>query len=394
MTSEPGASGEPAAADRALGAPPASAGLSKDQSLTIKVARVLCIFFMMSTHGWPGSGRILDADVAPALHLFYVVFVDMLGRAAVPLLSVISGILFVQTFERRSPGAIVSNKVKTLLVPMVVWSLPMIAIGVAKSRLTSEPSPFDGTTIDLVNLLIPITNGPANGALHFLRDVFLMVPYAIVILLLFRRSAVLGTLAALAAFLVEQIPGGFLLFRNQIATMFIFGLLLARFGHACWRPGWPLVAVLMAIYLGTRLAGVLETSPENHLAFRISEHVPRVAMAFLIWRISFEIARRPNRFRSLCEYVEPHIFTVFCLHAIIASFVGGAALVLGLHEEAPYYPLLFAAQLILFVVAGVIASKLLTPFPWLRGRASGGPRQVSAAPPAPLPANGDKPALS
>ena len=357
----------------------------REQSDSIKIARVLCIFFMMSTHGWPGSNRILAAEVAPALHLFYLVVVDVLG--------VISGMLFVISFERRGPRSVLGSKFKTLVVPMIVWSLPLIAIGIAKSRITGEPSPLDGSTLDLVNLLIPITTGPANGPLHFLRDIFIMALYGSVILLIFRRSTLFGILAALAVFLVEQIPGGFLLFRNQIATMFIFGLLLARLGHAGWRPNWPLVLVLMAIYLSARWFDLLQTSPREHLAFRISEHVPRVAMAFFIWRVSYEIARRPNWLRTLCQHLEPHIFTIFCLHAVIASFVGGAALVFGWHETAPYYPLIFVTQLVAFVILGVIASKILTPFPWLRGKAHGERKRApSVVPPGP-PAEPSAPAM-
>lgn len=340
--------------------------LGIDQSHTIRVARVLCIWFMMATHAWPGSERILAEPGNDGTHLFNAILVDMLGRASVPLLSIISGILFVYSFSRRSPLLVIRDKAKVLLVPMVVWSVPMIAIGVLKSRVTSDPSPLSGGTLDLINLLIPLTAGPANGPLHFLRDIFVMCLYGSTILIVFNRSWLAGCALAAAIGLVEQTPGGFLVFRNQIATMFIFGLLLARLGQGNWRPPWLLVIAAMAVFLTMRLADLLATEP--HLAFRISEHVPRIAMALFMWRIAHEVVARAGPIRSLCFAIEPHIFTVFCLHAILASMVGGAVLVLGFTYPMPFFPLFLLAQLVMFSAAGVIASRLLTPFLWLRGR--------------------------
>ena len=298
-----------------------------------------------------------------------MIVIEGLGRASVPLLSVISGILFVQSFVRRPATSILKAKVKTLIVPMVVWSVPMLALVLAESTLTGKPTlPLDNA-LDWINSLFALTSSPANIPLHFLRDVFLMAIYGCAILTVYRKSKVAGTILGVAIFLIEQIPGGFLLFRNQIATMYIFGLFLALLGHANWKPGWLLVTLLVGVMMAANTFDILETSPANNFFFRVSERVPRIAMSFLMWRIAYEIAVRPNCLRELCLGIEPHIFTIFCAHAILAACVGGAAQIFGVREDATYYPVIFIGQIIMFVVVGSILSRMLTPFPWLRGKA-------------------------
>jgi hypothetical protein len=66
--------------------------VNQASSTTIKMARVLCIIFMTSTHAWPGSERMLSADAPAIAQAFYFLVVDVFGRASVPLLSLMSGL--------------------------------------------------------------------------------------------------------------------------------------------------------------------------------------------------------------------------------------------------------------------------------------------------------------
>ena len=346
------------------------------QSDTIRVARVLCILFMMSTHAWPGADRILAADAAAVSASFYTVMAELLGHASVPLLSLLSGVLLVRSFERGSPADLLITKIKTLLVPLCFWSLVASIALVGKSLVKAVE--FPTSILGYLNLIFALTEGPANGPLYFLREIFVMTLYGTVVLLIFERSTKLGCVAAIGIVLVEQMPGGFLLFRGQIAVMFISGLLLARFGKMNWVPSWPLVAAMLLVFAIAKAAGWLGISPDQYIASKISELLPRIAIGLLAWRTAYEVACRPTRLRRYLLLLEPHIFTVFCTHALVASGFGLLALLLGWTEHHAAYPLLLVSQLAVFVAVGVVVSHLMTPFPWLRGK--GG----RAAPRAPL----------
>ena len=342
--------------------------IGTEQSQLIKVARVVCIIFMMTTHVWPGSDRILAAETWPAQHLFFIIVVDLLGRAAVPLLSLISGLLFVHSVASRGTLSVLRTKPLTLLIPMVFWSVPMVALMFVERKLTGSASGWPETILDWANTLFSITSGPANGPLHFLREIFVMCCYASVILIVYRRSVLMALILMAAIFLIEQQPGGFIMFRSQIVTFFFFGMLLALAGQARWTPGWPLVLVLVLIAVTAYVLDFGAWAQGNHFMTRIAEHVPRIGMSFLMWRISYEIVRIGGRLMASLTFLEPHIFTIFCAHRIVAGFVGGFALYLGWSENDPYYLLLFLVQLPICIAAGYIASRILMPFPWLRGQ--------------------------
>lgn len=351
------------------------------QSATIKIARVLCIIFMTSTHAWPGSGRMLDADAPLFAQAFYWVVVDMFGRASVPLLSLMSGLLFVSSFYRRGTFSVIRGKFKTLIVPMVAWSIPMIAILFAEPLVTGAPA-LQWSGMDWANALFSITASPANGPLHFFRDIFIMALYGCLILALFRWNRAAGVVLAVGIALLEQKAGGFLLFRNQIAFLYIAGLLLAVGGHVGWRPGWLVVSAGLICYALVWYAGLLEGEPRNLLEQRTAELVPRIAVSLLMWRLAFLLASRAKGLREALIRLEPHIFVVFCCHALLVKPFGLLALVFGWSENSAYHPLILLLQMATFIVAGVVLSQLLKPFPWLRGKT----RRERDAPAGDLPA--------
>lgn len=342
--------------------------IGQDQSQLIKVARVVCIIFMMTTHIWPGSDRILAASQPLPIEAFFVLIVDSLGRASVPLLSLISGLLIVHSFDRRSPLAVMKTKPATLLVPMIIWSIPVVLLLFVEEKVRRETGLAPNNAMEWLNAFFALTESPANGPLHFLREIFIMSCYACGVLAVYRRFPKAAYLLMAGIFLLEQIPGGFLLFRNQIATFYLAGMALALAGQARWTPGWPLVLGLLAFFMGVSYLDLATRTEDNFLAFRFFEHVPRIAMSLLMWRLSYEIVRRCGGFTNMLSWLEPHIFTIFCSHAITIKFIGGLAHVFQWSENDPWYILIFLMQIPICVIAGIIASKILTPFPWLRGK--------------------------
>lgn len=323
---------------------------------------------MTSTHAWPGSDRILAADAPALAQAFYFLVIDVLGRASVPLLSLLSGVLLVASFHKRGSGAVLGSKVRTLLIPMVAWSLPMALILFAEPLVTGTPLLLWSAS-DWANAFFSITASPANGPLHFFRDVFIMAIYGCLILTVFRSNRAAGIVLAVLVALIEQKAGGFLLFRNAIAFFFVAGLLLAMLGRANWHPDWRVVVAAMAGLAAAWGAGIFDGQPHNILQQRTAELLPRAAVSMLMWWLAYTIARRASGFREVLLKIEPHIFVVFCSHAIMVKPFALLALMFGLSEISALHPLFLLLQMTVFVITGVVLSRLLAPVPWLRGKA-------------------------
>lgn len=345
------------------------APLSPVTSDTIAVARVVCITFMMTVHIWPGSDRILAADTFPAVQLFFRIVVDNLGRAAVPLLSLFSGMLFVHTFARSGrPLRVVGRKVRSLIVPMAIWSVPMLVLFYLEGAIFDRPHDWPTTALGWANQLFAITGSPANSALHFLREIFVMSCYGSLYLVLTRHSRLLALAFAVAVLCVEHRPEGFILFREFIGTAFFIGMFIAQGGHAQWVPSRRLAGGVLALYLAALWAGVPDWMEARGQWGLVWEYAMRLAMCLMMWRVCREIAEGAALgLRRLCLWLEPHIFLIFCTHKITIFCVGGIALLMGWNENQPGYILVFLAQIPLCIGAGVVVSILARPFPILSG---------------------------
>jgi hypothetical protein len=157
--------------------------------------------------------------------------------------------------------------------------------------------------------------------------------------------------------------------RNQIAAFFIAGMLLAMMGRANWHPRWPAVAAAMACLVAAWALGIFDGPPQNIVQQRLAELLPRLAVSLLMWRLAYAIAERAGQLRAVLLRIEPHIFVVFCSHAIMVKPFALAAMLLGFTETSPWLPLFLLLQMAVFVSVGIVLSHLLAPWPWLRGKA-------------------------
>lgn len=331
--------------------------LSHETSEAIRVARVLCILSMVSVHFWPGAGKILAAPVAPALHVFYLIVIDYLGRGSVPLLSVVSGVLLTVSFSRKGdPLDMVADKARVFLVPMVLWSAILLALFGLHALLTGSMAELPRTGMGWANALFAITAPPANLPLGFLRDVFLSAAAGIAGLTLYRRLPAAAVLLLLALVAVEVTTGGVLLLRPQILAFFVTGMLIALAGLTDLRPPWALVILLVAAEVGLR-HGLGMRVGEGGAELALS-YLARIAMSLLMWRLALDIRARGGRPYRLARFLEPDIFLIFCSHMIGVALAGLVARKAGITVTSAVYPLLFLAQFPLVTVLGLGLSRL------------------------------------
>jgi fucose 4-O-acetylase-like acetyltransferase len=325
--------------------------LSGDSSQAIRIARVLCITFMMFVHVWPGAGTIVAAPVGPGLHLFYTVLIDELARASVPLLSVISGFLFFDKAARSDWLTLITGKARTLLVPMILWSAILLALQVARASLiVQDQAFFDVSLLDWLNRLFAITAPPANLPLAFLRDIFLCCCFALLASRLDSKAPNWGTALLLALLLSEIIADGVLLLRPQIFLFFSIGYLLAKSRPVRLDLRWTPVLIVLAADLALRLK-LIDVSLEPNSTADVFH---RVSVAMLMWRAAFSISQGPTGAAAFLYRQEPLIFVVFCGHSVIFAMAGVFLGKAGIAVTSPLFPLILIGQIVLVFFAASV----------------------------------------
>lgn len=336
--------------------------LSRETSDAIRIARVLCIMFMISVHFWPGARAILEGDVPAWLHGFYMVVVEYLGRGSVPLLSTVSGVLLTISARRRDvPLGLLPGKARVFLVPMVVWSAVMVALAVVNAVLLGDASELPQGAMGWVNAFFALTAPPANLPLAFLRDVFVATAIGLLAIGIHRRAPAAGVLLLVVAALVEGMTGGIVLLRPQILSFFVLGILMSWAGAANFVPRWWLVLGMLALDVLLQVFPQLAPGVAGEFAH---SYLNRIAMMLLMWRVAVEVVRQGGTIHRAIARLEPYVFTIFCTHVIMVSAVAVLAGRAGLRVEDPIYPLVFLAQFplsVLFAVAVATARRRVLP---------------------------------
>ncbi|OWJ84100.1 hypothetical protein CDV52_09465 [Haematobacter missouriensis] len=351
--------------------------LSPEVSEAIRITRVLCILSMVSVHFWPGAGEILSAPVAPALHGFYEAVINYLGRGSVPLLSAISGVLLTISVSKAAyPLRLIASKIRALLVPMILWSLVMLAALLLHAVVTKDGSRLPATAGDWINSLFALTGPPVNEPLGFLRDVFLSAAIGILALALSRIWFAASIALLLVVTVAEVATGGILLLRPQILAFFTAGILLALAGVTHLRPGWLLVSGLLALDIVLRYVVGIPVGETGGLAY-----LARLTMSLVMWQVALTLRRSGGRLYRWAVRLEPNIFLVFGSHMLIILGVGFIARKIGVEVTSPAYPLVFLAQFPLVAFAGIAIGWLGARYaPGVLALFSGRPRGRSRRP--------------
>lgn len=164
-------------------------GLSRQ----IGVLRVICIFFVLSVHVNPA----LDwGNIQGAWSIIGFFWKDVLGRASVATLSLISGYLLVGSLSKKCLWMFITNRFRSLYVPMVFWNVVfMLSVLMAGIIIDVRSSSFhDFLESGLLELALErslnIYGSPAVQALAFLRDLMVCSIILVIALRIFGRYLV------------------------------------------------------------------------------------------------------------------------------------------------------------------------------------------------------------
>lgn len=318
--------------------------LSCEVSDTIRLARITSIFFTAYIHAWPGAGQVRADARMVGMDWISVIFIDWLGRGAVPLLSIVSGMLVWHTLAARRPQRFLLGKLRTLVVPMVIWNTAMLVLLTAAVVLGLKEHLPDTAWY---NWLFALTAEPVNIPLGFLRDVFVCMLLAPVLHPILRHAPMAGLLLAAAIAVggyVAHDMGWPLFLRPSIFVMFALGLLLVRFDQvaAFSRPALGLAALA-----GLVLTDLVAPDVFHALGPDLLNLVRRLLIALLVWQACM-VAIRYGGHRLL--WLERYIFFFFCTHSILFTVLGSISQHVLTDPYSPLYWLYFVVQPILGLV--------------------------------------------
>lgn len=300
--------------------------IDQETSAQIRVCRVLCIFFMMYVHVWPGVENLQPGHAAPLFSVLDFVLVDLLGRASVPALTLVSGFLMVASLGQKGALAVNKGRVTKILVPMITWNLVALVLAWLIFKLGHPLALWDQVqAMDPLSIVafkvLALNNDGGTVALNFLRD--LMVCGLLVVPMVWAvRTLGLGAVAIVG---VMSVVTGFepVIYRANIPVFFMLGIYCAlrRGSLSPSRGAVGLVALLVPAVIAIDLLAAFD--PQDPSLLPASYELLRrlvVSAAFLM--AAFWIAGTAAR--SFFFRCERSIFLVFLSHSALFMLSWGA----------------------------------------------------------------------
>ena len=347
--------------------------LSQDVSERIRIARPLCIFFMVYVHINPG---VAEFDAAThgirAFDWLRFILADGVGRTSIGLLATVSGFLAISTGRIFPFARFLKKRVNSLILPMAFWSGAILLMYLAgeqvKDGYLEHQVGEAWSWAHVPNWLFGITDRPANYPLGFLRDLFLCAALTPVIIFAMRKAA-LPVLAILFVLMVTHIPTIF--FGNNIPFLYSLGIWLALNG----KPMTKFVdkyAVLIVLVFAAYTVGMAALSfydvlhPEDHIGPIVLGvlEIQRVFGAAAFWAICGWMMK--GGIGKFFMRLEPFAFAVFCSHMLVSTFywIPFSAAFGGYYGDL--YPVFFILSTPLVyasvIVGMLVLNKLVPPF--------------------------------
>lgn len=327
----------------------------------IAIARVLCVYFMMSVHlsAQPGGTLWFDND----LDHFHDVWVDWLARASVAALSFVSGVLLRRSMRRTTTLALISRKAQTLYLPMLIWNIAFILLVLTKD--VARGMAFEQAALarlaDPFASVFGLTGPTANLSLFFLRDLFVSSVLLMLAAPLVKRLPAL----ALVAVFVGVILDGFapLLFRPSILLFALAGFVFDLAGHRLpvfTRPSVLLLAAASATALFL-VAAAIEPIGADMIAQRLQNIGKRTILIAIVLAVACLLCGAPAA-RRLTP-LAPTMFLVYLSHVPVCALLW--LMIGGLFDAADQRVILvyFFAAPALALGVGVGLSRLLGRLP-------------------------------
>lgn len=260
-------------------------------------------------------------------------------RCGVPMLACISGYLAV-IFIRRSYISFLGTKVRTLVVPLVIWNLVnmLLVLFVTYFQIIDRefrPPSYPFQLDNWLQGIFAISQPPATGPLFFLRDLFVLNLLFPIFMFLLLNAPYIGLCAVTVVFYFDFDAS--LLLRNTMAINFYMGGMAALLAWDVRR--FDRYWVVCLFLLVTASVFLILTDGELLDLFR-------VISPLLVWPISVALVR--GRLGCWLERLSAASFSVFLCHGLVLS---GLWIAFGLAGQPFAYPLFWFLAPVLAVAA-------------------------------------------
>ena len=352
---------------------------SHETSKQIAILRPICVFFMMFVHVSPGFNPALYSGVT----LFSgVLIVEILGRASVATLSLVSGFLLASAAVHKSSITLIWARVRTIYVPMLIWSAIFMLAAQAgylfAGVATTASKSMDGLPMSRIILekLMFIYGSPASAALGFLRD--LTVSSVLVILLLrIPRKEVLWV--ASIGVLALSLYGGMapLVYRPTILLFMLLGVAMYQMQRSLSVPKAIIIlaAVVLAVITFQAFVDInaADAGTQNTLTVNALNIAKRASLTVLVlWFGSMLVM---TRLGARLSGIGAHVYLAFLSHTTILPVLWVLWLRAIGNEEHWAYPIFFICAPICIIALAFVMGKVISALPTpiqigLRGKAS------------------------
>lgn len=325
------------------------------RSDAISIARVICILGVIYVHAWTGqNGEALAALRGSGQDNLRWILMEIFGRSAVPLLGLISGWLVMASGRTRDWPGHVRRKARTILLPMILWNMLAILCVSGAARLFGLSAPQPQSLWWMVDEILILTRNPdINVQMPFLRDLFLCMVAAPLLVRLPDWMLVLVAMAAGAAHIAGLGPP--VLMRASILFFFILGIMARR--HAMEdriaRLPLPLAVLPFALLMAAQLYRTITLGDGDWPLLQHSlDLAVRVSAAVAFWHLAWVLAG--SAARGLLLRIEPYAFFLFCAHLILIWLGGPLLGALFGPMGSPFYPIYLFGQPFIVLMAVIL----------------------------------------
>lgn len=342
--------------------------MTENDSLAIKICRVLCIFFVMYVHVNPSTDIWLEKVPSNLNYIHYIgdVLLNVFGRASVPALSVLGGYLAVSAYNRRSNWwKYVKERWQTIVIPMITWNIILIilsllilaTIGASTDVVRKMGSFQQMSPLDFLDFITAYNYGSAAVALNFLRDIFVCSLIFPLIHQLVKRFDVAGVgVIWLTGLTVSFVP---IVMKPNILMFFTAGVYFASYSIKLVPT--PQVAIKLAATLAAVFGLVYFLPALSSFAGNVPDTVFRVIVTTGFLATSITLSRLT--IGKLLARLEPITYLLFLSHTTVFLVLWGIWQKLLGNEITWPYPLFFIITPVVtvFIVYWLYKLIALTP---------------------------------
>lgn len=317
----------------------------KEISRRISITRYFLVIGIVVLHTPPLTP--LNQLDGSAFEWFRAFLTHGVFRALIPVLTSISGYLLFASGLHLSPAKLIGKKTASILVPLVLWNLPLAVVLYVVQRYGWMSYDFRASLHPVtlhawVDAVVGLDDYPVNYPLNFLRDLFVLALLSPLFWQLLKRAPYIGLGVVFTVFLFN-LDGPVVLFDAMMVTFYV-GALAATQRWDLTRLDRYAVALLLLFVL------ICFTS----IAFGIpNKKFLRLLTLPLVWPAMSLLV--DTRFGDLLLRHAKHSFFTFLSHSVLllASWLVYRRLPSG---SLPY-PLFWLIAPASIVVLGVVLDR-------------------------------------